>query len=100
MDMKNNPIELVIGPIETYQDALFGYRAAFETFVLIKDQAWSERLARFAQYMPELQRGLPVDEAYKAEMAGSDADLNAYDLAYCAGDCNSGSKTIAINLAQ
>ena len=98
MDMKNNPIELVIGPIETYQDALFGYRAAFETFVLIKDQAWSERLARFAKYMPELQRGLPVDDAYKAEMPGSDADLNAYDLAYCAGDCNSGSKTIAINL--
>ena len=98
MDMKNNPVELVIGPIETYQDALYGYRAAFETFVLIKDQAWSERLARFAKYMPELQRGLPVDDAYKAEMPGSDADLNAYDLAYCAGDCNSGSKTIAINL--
>jgi hypothetical protein len=98
MDMKNNPVELVIGPIETYQDALYGYRAAFETFVLIKDLAWSERLARFAKYMPELQRGLPVDEAYKAEMPGSDADLNAYDLAYCAGDCNSGSKTIAINL--
>ena len=98
MDMKNNPVELVIGPIETYQDALYGYRAAFESFVLIKDQAWSERLARFADYMPELQRGLPVDEAYKAEMPGSDADLNAYDLVYCAGDCNSGSKTIAINL--
>ena len=98
MDMKNNPIELVIGPIETYQDALFGYRAAFETFVLIKDMVWSERLARFAKYMPELQRGLPVADAYKAEMPGSDADLNAYDLAYCAGDCNSGAKTIAINL--
>ena len=98
MDMKNNPIELVIGPIETYQDALYGYRASFETFVLIKDMAWSERLARFTKYMPELQKGLPVEEAYKAEMPGSDADLNAYDLAYCAGDCNSGSKTIAINL--
>jgi hypothetical protein len=98
MDMKNNPIELVIGPIETYQDALYGYRAAFETFVLIKDQAWSERLARFAKYMPDLQSGLPVDETYKAEVPGSDADLNAYDLVYCAGDCNSGSKTIAINL--
>jgi hypothetical protein len=98
MDMKNNSIELVIGPIETYQDALYGYRAAFETFVLIKDQVWSERLARFVQYMPELQKGLPVDDAYKAEMPGTDADLNAYDLAYCAGDCNSGSKTIAINL--
>ncbi len=98
MDMKNNPIELVIGPIETYQDALYGYRAAFETFVLIKDQAWSERLARFVKYMPELQQGLPVADEYKAEMPGSDADLNAYDLAYCAGDCNSGAKTIAINL--
>jgi len=98
MDMKNNPIELVIGPIENYQDALYGYRSAFETFVLIKDMAWSERLARFAKYMPELQQGLPVDDVYKAEMPGSDADLNAYDLAYCAGDCNSGSKTIAINL--
>jgi len=98
MDMKNNPVELVIGPIETYQDALYGYRAAFETFVLIKDQVWSERLARFARYMPELQRGLPVADAYKAEMPGTDADLNAYDIAYCAGDCNSGAKTIAINL--
>lgn len=98
MDMKNNPIEVVIGPIETYQDALYGYRTAFETFVLLKDQAWSKRLARFAQYMPELQKDLPVDSAYKAEMPGSDADLNAYDMLYCAGDCNSGAKTIAINL--
>ncbi len=98
MSMKNNPIEVVIGPIETYQDALYGYRAAFETFVLIKDLAWSDRLSRFAKYMPELQKGLPVDESYKAEVPGSDADLNAYDMAYCAGDCNSGSKTIAINL--
>ncbi|MDX1460641.1 MAG: Zn-dependent hydrolase, partial [Xanthomonadales bacterium] len=78
MDMKDNEIELVIGPIEVYQDALFNYRAAFETFVLIKDMEWSERLARFAQYMPDLQRGLPVPEEYKAEMPGTDADLNAY----------------------
>ena len=98
MDMKNNPVEVVIGPIENYQDALYGYRSAFETFVLIKDQAWSERLARFVKYMPELQSGLPVADEYKAEVPGSDADLNAYDLAYCAGDCNSGAKTIAINL--
>jgi len=98
MDMKNNPVELVIGPIETYQDALFGYRAAFETFVLLKDMAWSERLARFAQYMPELQQGLPVADEYKQEMPGTDADLNAYDVLYVAGDANSGSKTIAINL--
>jgi hypothetical protein len=98
MDMKNNPIELVIGPIETYEDLMFGYRASYESYVLIKDLAWSERLARFAQYLPELQVGLPVPEAYKQEIPGSDADLNAYDVVYYAGHSNAGSKTIAINL--
>jgi hypothetical protein len=98
MDMKNNPIELVIGPIETYEDRLFGYRASFESYVLIKDLEWSERLARFAQYLPELQTGLPVPDEYKAEKPGSDADLNAYDVVFYAGHSNAGSKTIAINL--
>ncbi|NNJ66025.1 MAG: Zn-dependent hydrolase [Xanthomonadales bacterium] len=98
MDMKNNPIELVIGPIETYEDLLFGYRTAYESYVLIKDLEWSDRLARFAKYLPELQIGLPVPGEYKTEMPGSDADLNAYDVVYYAGHCNAGSKTIAINL--
>ena len=98
MDMKNNPIELVIGPIETYEDQLFGYRAAYESYVLVKDLEWSARLARFAQFLPELQTGLPVPDAYKQETPGSDADLNAYDVLYYAGHCNAGSKTIAINL--
>jgi hypothetical protein len=98
MDMKNNSIDLVIGPIETYEDKLFGYRAAYESYVLIKDQEWSARLARFAAFLPELQQGLPVPDEYKQETPGSDADLNAYDVVYYAGDCNAGSKTIAINL--
>lgn len=98
MDMKNNPIDIVIGPIETYEDQLFGYRAAFESYVLIKDLKWSERLAKFAAFLPELQKGLPVDEKYKQEVPGSDADLNAYDVIYYAGHSNAGSKTIAINL--
>jgi hypothetical protein len=98
MDNKTNPIELVYGPIESYEDQLFGYKASFEAYVLIKDQAWSERLARYATFLPDLQRGLPVPDAYKAETPGSDADLNAYDVVYYAGDCNAGAKTIAINL--
>ncbi|WP_105253795.1 dipeptidyl-peptidase 3 family protein [Pseudoalteromonas sp. T1lg75] len=98
MDMKNNPIDVVIGPIETYEDQLFGYRAAFEAYVLVKDMAWSERLAKFAQFLPELQTGLPVADEYKQEVPGSDADLNAYDVIYYAGHSNAGSKTIAINL--
>lgn len=98
MDMKTNPVEVVIGPIETYEDQLFGYRAAFSTYVLIKDLEWSERLSRFAAFLPELQKGLPVEDKYKREMPGTDSDLNAYDVVFYAGDSNAGSKTIAINL--
>lgn len=98
MNSKTSLVDIVIGPIETYEDQLFGYRAAFEAYVLIKDAAWSERLARFSSFLPELQRGLPVDDEYKAEMPGTDSDLNAYDVVFYAGDSNAGSKTIAINL--
>jgi hypothetical protein len=98
MDMKRNPIDVVIGPIETYEDALFGYKASHEGYVLIKDMSWSERLSRFAALLPDLQRGLPVDPEYKAETPGTDADLNAYDVVYYAGEANTGGKTIAINL--
>lgn len=98
MDMTENAIDVVIGPIETYEDQLYGYRAGFESYVLLKDLEWSERLKRYAEYLPELQRGLPVDDAYKAERPGSGAQLNAYDVVYYAGHSNAGSKTIAINL--
>ncbi len=98
LDMKDNRIDVVIGPIEVYEDRLFEYKAAFEAYVLVKDMDWSRRLARYAAMLPELQRGLPVPAAYKAETPGTDSDLNAYDVIYYAGDCNAGSKTIAINL--
>jgi len=98
MDMKTNKIDIVIGPIENYEDKLFGYKTACEAYVLIKDQTWSKRLAKYAAMLPELQTGLPVEEKYKQEKPGTNSDLNAYDVIYYAGDCNSGSKTIAINL--
>ena len=98
MDMKSNPVDIVIGPIESYEDALFGYKTAYEGIVLVKDQEWSQRLTRFAQFLPELQRGLPVPDKYKAQMPGSNADLNAYAAVYYGGDANVGAKTIAINL--
>ncbi|SFR58372.1 Peptidase family M49 [Pseudidiomarina maritima] len=98
MDMTNNDIDVVIGPIESYEDQLYGYRAAFESYVLIKDLEWSEKLAVYAQYLPELQQNLPVPAEYKAEVPGAGAQLNAYDVVYYAGHSNAGSKTIAINL--
>ena len=98
LDMKTNKIDVVIGPIETYEDQLFGYKAAHEAYVLVKDMEWSQRLAKYAQYLPSLQESLPVDDKYKQEKPGSDTELNAYDVVYYSGDCNAGSKTIAINL--
>ncbi|SMO85953.1 Peptidase family M49 [Saccharicrinis carchari] len=98
MSMKDNKIDFVIGPIENYEDALLGAKTAFESYILIKDTVWSARLAHFATLLPQLQSGLPVEDKYKAEVPGSDSDLGAYDVVFYAGDCNAGSKTIAINL--
>ncbi len=98
MDMKDNGIDFVVGPIENYEDHLFEYKAAHESFVLVKDKEWSARVLHFASLLPQLQLSLPVPDAYKKEVPGSSSDLGVYDAVYYAGDCNAGSKTIAINL--
>lgn len=98
LDMKDNQIDIVIGPIENYEDQLFGYKTAYEAYVLVKDMEWSKKLEKYTAYLPELQANLPVDPKYKSEVPGTDSDLNAYDVVYYAGDCNAGGKTIAINL--
>ncbi len=98
MDMKDNTLDFVVGPIESYEDQIFGYKASAEAYILVKDLEWSERLSRYAALLPMLQEGLPVPEEYKQETPGTDSDLNAYDVIYYAGDSHAGSKTIAINL--
>jgi hypothetical protein len=98
MDMKNNTLDIVIGPIETYEDALFGYKASHEGVVLVKDREWSDRLAKYVTLLPALQRGIPVADEYKRETPGGASDLNAYDVVYVSGNANTGAKTIAINL--
>jgi len=98
LDMKSNGLDIIIGPIENYEDKLLNARASFESYVLVKDKEWSKRLAKYVTMLPDLQKGLPVDAAYKKEVPGTDSELNAYDVVYYAGDCNAGSKTIAVNL--
>lgn len=98
MDMKTSNIDMVVGPIENYEDQLFGYKTSYSAYILVKDVAWSKRLEKFVKYLPELQSNLPVKAEYKKEVPGTDSDLNAYDVVYYAGDCNAGGKTIAINL--
>lgn len=98
LDMKTNGLDIIIGPIENYEDKLFNARTSYEAYVLIKDKEWSKRLAKYVKMLPELQKNLPVAAKYKAETPGTDSELNAYDVVYYAGDCNAGSKTIAVNL--
>ncbi len=98
MDMKTNTLDFVAGPIENYEDELFGYKAAHEASVLVKDKDWSARLAKYTKMLPQLQKELPCDPKYKKEIPGTDSDLNAYDIIFYAGNLNCGGKTIAINL--
>lgn len=98
MDMTNTGLDIIIGPIENYEDGLFNARAAFESYVLVKDKEWSKRLEKYVSMLPGLQKGLPVDAAYKKEQPGTSSQLAAFDVVYYAGDGNSGGKTIAVNL--
>ncbi len=97
--MRDNTLDIIIGPTEHYEDKLYNYRTAYEAYILVKDKAWSKKLEKYISYLPQLQADLPVEYKYKLETPNSDAaQLNAYDVIYYAGDCNSGSKTIAVNL--
>lgn len=98
MDMKDSKLDFVVGPIENYDDGINGLKCSHEAFVLVKDEQWSNDLSKFAALLPEMQKLLPCDPKYKKEVPGTDCDINVYDVVYYAGDCNAGSKTIAINL--
>ncbi len=67
INMRNNTLDVIIGPIEHYEDKLYNYRTAYEAYILVKDKAWSKKLEKYISYLPELQANLPVDEAYKQE---------------------------------
>lgn len=98
MDMKNSHLDFVVGPIENYDDKLNEAKASYEAFVLVKDEERSKELAKFVAMLPDIQKILPCEPKYKTFVPGTSSDLNVYDAIYYAGDCNAGSKTIAINL--
>lgn len=98
MELSDCNLDFVVGPIESYNDEKYGYKTSFESFILLKDIEWSKKLDRFAALLPEIQKSLPVEDNYKKEVPGKDSELGVYEALYYAGDCNAGSKTIAINL--
>ena len=98
MDMKDSRIDFVVGPIENYDDKFNEAKASYEAFILLKDEKRSADLEKFVSMLPYLQTQLPCAPEYKTFVPGTSSDLNVYDAIFYAGDCNAGSKTIAINL--
>ena len=98
VDYERADYGMMTGPIETYDDMFRETKASYESFILLKDEARSKDLAKFVAMLPALQKELPCAPEYKTFVPGTSSDLNVYDAVFYAGDCNAGSKTIAINL--
>ncbi|HVT61184.1 MAG TPA: peptidase [Thermoanaerobaculia bacterium] len=92
------PVEVTIGPYETYEDGLFGYKAAFEAFVTVALPEQSRALARYKERLPWLERNLPIPDAQKNLTRGSESPIRVVDLVYTAGETRAGVQTIAFNL--
>ncbi len=92
------PIDLTIGPYETYMDEMFGYKAAFEVYVTLRDDAESAKLARFSSYLQDIENNLPLDPRYRNPKLGSMAPIRVVDVLYSAGEGNRGVQTAAFNL--
>ncbi len=98
MDMKNNAIEVVIGPYEVYEDRLFGYKASFESFVTVKDPVESEKLKTISKYLVEMEKNLPIPDEYKNFNRGLSSPIAVVYEVYCGGDAGAGVQTTAFNL--
>jgi len=92
------PIDVTIGPYETYEDELFGYKAAFEAYITLRDQAESAKLKKFSQYLQEIENNLPIDPKYRNPKLGSASPIRVVNEVFSSGEGNSGVQTAAFNL--
>ncbi len=98
MDLKDNLIEVVIGPYEVYEDELFNYKASFESFLTLKDPEASKKLEMFASYLDDIERNLPNPESQKNFNRGSESPIVVVQEIFSAGDTKAGVQTLAFNL--
>jgi len=98
LESQDNVLDIIVGPIESYEDQFGGIKTSFETYIVAKDVEWSKKLQKYVALLPTLQKGLPVSKKYQTPLPGLKSQIGAYDVLMYAGDCNSGSKTIAVNL--
>jgi hypothetical protein len=92
------PVEVTIGPYETYEDGLFGLKTAFEAFVTVALPEESARLAGYKAELPWLERNLPIPDEHKNLQRGSESPIRVVDLVFSGGDTKAGVQTVAFNL--
>ena len=97
MDLKA-PIDVTIGPYETYEDELFGYKASFEAYVTLTDAVESAKLEKFGQHLQELENNLPLEARYRNPKLGASAPMRVVNEVFASGEGNSGVQTAAFNL--
>jgi hypothetical protein len=98
MDLEDHPIEIVIGPYEVYEDGLFGYKAAFESFITLVDPVESEKIRRVNAYLDEMEENLPLPEVHKNKRRGGASPIVVVQEVFTAGDTKAGVQTTAFNL--
>ncbi|NOQ27863.1 MAG: Zn-dependent hydrolase [Bacteroidales bacterium] len=98
MQMKDNLIDFVVGPIEDLDDRLYYTKASYQSMILVKNKESSKDLEKYSLLVPYLQKNLPVDAKYKTEIPAKLSDIMVYDVINCSGYWNAGSKKIAITL--
>lgn len=98
MDLKDHTIEVIIGPYEVYEDELFNYKASFEAFITLRDPQESKKLEKFASYLNDMERNLPIPDAYKNFNRGSESPIIVVQEIFSAGDTKAGVQTLAFNL--
>lgn len=92
------PIDITIGPYETYNDELFGYKAAFEAYVCLKDDAETEKVQSFSSHLQQVENNLPIDAAFRNPKLGGTTPIRVVNEVLSAGDGNHGVQTAAFNL--
>jgi hypothetical protein len=92
------PIDVTIGPYETYEDELFSYKASFEAYVTLRDDAESAKLSKFSRYLQELENNLPMDPAFRNPKLGAASPIRVVNEVYSSGEGNNGVQTAAFNL--
>ena len=92
------PLDITIGPYETYNDELFGYKASFEAYVNLRDDEETAKLSIFTQHLQEIENNLPIDAQYRNPKLGAAAPIRVVDEILSAGDGAHGVQTAAYNL--